>query len=141
MSRMNLALEEQHIQVQNERFFRVLRVLAWALSVLAVVVVALGVLMGLSVANASSVIPVATIGFQSPALKPLWDTAVSGLHLLGSLILVSGVIIGLLVFLGGLLLARSLALTQRVQQLERTIAGGNPFTTASQQARDARLLG
>ncbi len=58
----------------------------------------------------SSVIPAATIGFQSPLLKPLWDGLVAGMQLVGVLVGTIGFVLGLLIGAAGLLWSRSVQL-------------------------------
>lgn len=106
------------------------RLSSWAFYLAALLAVAAAVLAGLSVANASSAIPAATIGFQSPLFKPFWDMIVSSFRVAGGLIVVSGLLVAALLFAFGLMLARARALTARVERLERALATVTPGATA-----------
>jgi hypothetical protein len=98
---------------------------------LAVMLLIVSILLGLSVSGASAVIPAATIGFQSPALKPIWDALVSGLQFLGVLVFGSGLILAILIFSMGLLMRRIADLEYRISQLAGTVEA------ASEQTSDA----
>jgi hypothetical protein len=104
--------------------------LSWVFYGLAVIVGAAGLLIGLSVGGASAAIPAAAIGFQSPALKPLWDTLVGGLQSLGWLVFLAGLVMAALIFCGGLLLSYTTALTRRVGRLEAECAALRQDTAA-----------
>lgn len=97
---------------------RGLRVLSWVLYAIAVVVLALSVMAGLSVGSASAVVPAATIGFQSPALRPIWDALVDGLRWLGVLLFFLGFTISLLFACCGLLLGHTAGLERRLARME-----------------------
>ena len=112
-------------------FSRVLYALAFA-------GVGVSVLLGVSVANAASVIPAATIGFQSPAIKPLWDALVSGLLFLGVLVFISGGCMSLLLAAAGALVGRTGALSRRVQRLESVLGDANAFGPAVGMATPAK---
>lgn len=99
-----------------------LRVLSWALYAIAVVVLVLSVLAGLSIGSASAVVPAATIGFQSPALRPMWDALVDGLRWLGVLVFSLGFVISLLFACCGILLGHAAGLESRLARLEH-VAG------------------
>ena len=107
---------------------RGLKVWSWLLYCMAAVVALAALLLGLSVGGASAAIPAATIGFQSPLLKPLWDALVSGLQLLGWLVFVAGLVMAALIFCGGMLLANGAALTQRVSRLEAELIAARQIT-------------
>ncbi len=93
-------------------------VLSWVMYALAALLLAASLLLGLSVSGASAAIPAATIGFQSPALKPVWDALVSGLQLLGVLVFGGGATLAVLLFSIGLLIGRIARLECRIRQLE-----------------------
>ena len=107
---------------------RGLKVWGWLLYCMAAVVALAALLLGLSVGGASAAIPAATIGFQSPLLKPMWDALVSGLQLLGWLVFVAGLVMAALIFCGGMLLANGAALTQRVSRLEAELIAARQIT-------------
>jgi hypothetical protein len=96
--------------------------LSWLFYGLAVVVAVAALLMGLAVGGASAAVPAAAIGFQSPALRPLWDALVAGLQSLGWLVFAAGLILAALLFCGGAVLSRTVALAQRVSRLEGELA-------------------
>ena len=106
----------------EDRSSQPFKAVPWLLYGLAVLVLGLSVLGGLSIANATSLIPAATIGFQSPLLKPLWDGLVAGMQLAGVLVGTIGVALGLLIGGCGLLWSRSVRLGVRVQRLEAALA-------------------
>lgn len=108
-----------------------LSVLGWVMYALAVMLLIVSILLGLSVSGASAAIPAATIGFQSPALKPIWDALVSGLQFLGVLVFGSGLILAILIFSMGLLMRRIADLEYRISQLAGTVEA------ASEQTSDA----
>ena len=108
----------------TERRCRIVKLVSWGLYAMALAVFGLGILGGLSVANASAAIPAATIGFQSPAFKPLWDELVLWLNIAGGLVVAGSLLMGLTFAAVGLLLTRALTLEQRVHQLESTLATG-----------------
>ncbi len=103
---------------------RGLRVLSWVLYVIAIVVLALAAMAGLSIGSASAVVPAATIGFQSPALRPMWDALVDGLRWLGALVFALGFVISLLFACCGVLLGHAAGLESRLARLEHDAAGG-----------------
>jgi hypothetical protein len=86
---------------------------------LAALLLIASILLGLSVGSASAAIPAATIGFQSPALKPVWDALVSGLQFLGMLVFSGGLLLALLISSIGLLVGRIANLECRISRLER----------------------
>ncbi|MCL4828945.1 MAG: hypothetical protein KJZ95_16390 [Caldilinea sp.] len=96
-------------------------VLGWVMYALAVMLLIVSILLGLSVSGASAAIPAATIGFQSPVLKPIWDALVSGLQFLGVLVFGSGLILATLIFSMGLLMRRIADLEYRISQLAGTV--------------------
>lgn len=98
-----------------------LSVLSWVMYALAVMLLIVSILLGLSVSGASAAIPAATIGFQSPALKPIWDALVSGLQFLGVLVFGGGLILAILIFSMGLLVGRIADLEYRINQLAGTV--------------------
>lgn len=102
-----------------------LRVLSWVLYAIAVVVLALAALAGLSIGNASAVVPAATIGFQSPALRPMWDALVDGLRWFGVLVFSLGFVISLLFACCGVLLGRTAVLESRLARLEHDSGAGH----------------
>jgi len=91
---------------------------------LAALLLIASILLGLSVSGASAAIPAATIGFQSPALKPVWDALVSGLQLLGVLVFGGGLTLAILIFGIGLLVGRVANLECRISQLEGMTSAG-----------------
>ncbi|MBK8049108.1 MAG: hypothetical protein IPK16_19530 [Anaerolineales bacterium] len=115
-----------------------LMIFSRVLYALALVGVVVSVLLGLSVANAASVIPAATIGFQSPAIKPLWDALVSGLLFLGVLVLISGGCMSLLLAAAGVLVGRTGTLNRRVQRLESVLGDTNALGPATGLATPAK---
>ena len=102
------------------RTSRRLIVLSWVLYGLAALLLIASILLGLSVSGASTAIPAATIGFQSPALKPVWDALVSGLQFLGVLVFGGGTTLAILLFSIGLLVGRVANLECRIRRLEGT---------------------
>ncbi len=107
---------------------RGLRVLSWVLYVIAVVVLALSIMAGLSVGSASAVVPAATIGLQSPALRPMWDALVDGLRWLGVLLFSLGFTISLLFACCGLLLGYTAGLERRLARMEHATVDGSTTT-------------
>lgn len=105
-------------------------VVSWVFYGLAVVVGVAALLIGLSVGGASAAVPAAAIGFQSPALKPLWDALVAGLQALGWLVFVAGLVLAALIFCGGMLLSNTAALTRRIVRLEAECAALRHDTAA-----------
>lgn len=116
----------------DQKRARRLSVLSWVMYALAAMLLMASILLGLSVSGASAAIPAATIGFQSPAFKPVWDALVSGLQFLGVLVFGGGLILAILIFSIGLLVGRIANLECRISQLEGT-AEADP-----DQALDAR---
>ena len=102
----------------------------WIFYGLALIVAVAALLIGLSVGGASAAVPAAAIGFQSPALKPLWDALVAGLQALGWLVFVAGLVMAVLIFCGGMLLSNTAALTRRIGRLEAECAALRQDTTA-----------
>ena len=98
-----------------------LSVLSWVMYALAVMLLIVSILLGLSVSGASAASAAATIGFQSPALKPIWDALVSGLQFLGVLVFGGGLILAILIFSMGLLVGRIADLEYRINQLAGTV--------------------
>jgi hypothetical protein len=98
-------------------------VLSWILYGLAAVLLIAAILLGVSVSGAAAVVPAATIGFQAPMFKPVWDALVSGLHLLGVLVFAAGFIAASLAFCIGFLVRRAARLEQRLAALEATLTG------------------
>ncbi len=98
-----------------------MRIFAWGLVTLASVVLVAGILAGLYIINISSLLPAATAGLQSPAMKPFWDTLVSGFHIVGAAVLVSGVALGGLLLGIGFLVSRNQALAVRLDNLEAIV--------------------
>jgi hypothetical protein len=96
--------------------------LSWLFYGLAVVVAVAALLLGLAVGGASAAVPAAAIGFQSPALRPMWDALVAGLQSLGWLVFAAGLILAALLVCGGAVLGRTVALAQRVSRLEGELA-------------------
>jgi hypothetical protein len=106
----------------HDRSTSTLAVTSIVLYVLAGLVLVLGVYMGLAFANAPAAIYGLTIAFQIPALTPLWDALASGLVFVGAILFVISLALSTLLIASGLLLRRFLALSQRVQQLEASLA-------------------
>jgi len=104
---------------------RGLRLLSWAFYAVAIAVLAMAVLAGLSVGNASAVVPAATIGFQSPALKPMWDALVDGLRWFGFLLFSLGFTISLLFACCGYLLGYAAGLERRLLRVESAASAGD----------------
>ena len=104
---------------------RGLRLLSWVFYAVAIVVLAMAVLAGLSVGNASAVVPAATIGFQSPALKPMWDALVDGLRWFGFLLFSLGFTISLLFACCGYLLGYAAGLERRLLRVESAASAGD----------------
>lgn len=99
---------------------------SWVFYGLALIVAVAALLIGLSVGGAAAAVPAAAIGFQSPALKPLWDALVNALQSLGWLVFVSGLVMSALLLCGGLLLSYIVTLARRVNQLETALASAQP---------------
>ena len=95
--------------------------LSWIFYGLAAVIGVAALLLGLSVGGASAAVPAAAIGFQSPALKPLWDALVAGLQSLGWLVFVTGLVLAALLVCGGALLTYTAGLVRRVNRLEAAL--------------------
>lgn len=108
----------------NQNRSRGLTMGSWIAWGMAAALLVASILAGLTVGGASAAVPAATIGFQAPVLKPLWDTLVSGLQLLGVLVFVSGLTLSILMFCIGLLLRHAAGLEQRVRLLETTLVEG-----------------
>lgn len=124
---------EETMQTKEVRG-RGLRVLSWVLYAIAASVLALSVLAGLSVGSAPAVVPAATIGFQSPALRPMWDALVDGLRWLGVLLFSLGFTISLLFACCGLLLGHTAGLERRLARIEHDTVAGRATATASATA-------
>ena len=103
---------------------RWLDVLSWGMYGLAAIILGAAILIGLSVSGAAAVVPAATIGFQSPALRPLWDALVTGLHQLGALVFAAGFVVAVLVFSIALLVGQLTRLSRRLDALERLSGAG-----------------
>lgn len=95
-----------------------MKLAAWSLTTLAIVVWVAGIGTGLYIVNIPSVLPAATLGLQSPATKFFWDTLVSVFQMMGVLMSVSAAMLGGLLLGSTLLLLHSQALTVRIQRLE-----------------------
>ena len=106
----------------ENRKFTIVKLVSWLLYGVALFVFGLGMLGGVSVANAAAAIPAATFGFQSPALKPLWDQLVTWLNIAGALVAGVSFVLGLTLAAVGLLLTRAYRLDCRVRQLEASSA-------------------
>ena len=119
---------EETMQTKETRG-RGLRVLSWVLYAIAVVVLALSIMAGLSVGSASAVVPAATIGLQSPALRPMWDALVDGLRWLGVLLFSLGFTISLLFACCGLLLGHTAGLERRLAHIEHAAVADHATTT------------
>ncbi len=117
---------------------RGLRLLSWVFYAVAVVVLAMAVLAGLSVGNASAVVPAATIGFQSPALKPMWDALVDGLRWFGFLLFSLGFTISLLFACCGYLLGYAAGLERRLLRVESAASAGDTGQPVAVVAAPAR---
>lgn len=109
---------------------RGLRVLSWVLYVVAIIVLVLAAMAGLSIGSASAVVPAATIGFQSPALRPMWDALVDGLRWLGTLVFALGFVISLLFACCGILLGHAAGLESRLARLEYDAGAGHATATS-----------
>lgn len=114
---------------------RWLDVVRWGMYGLAAVIVGAAILIGLSVSGAAAVVPAATIGFQSPALKPLWDALVTGLHQLGALVFAAGFVVAVLVFSIGLLVGHVTRLSRRLDALERLLGNRTPQEPAPEPGK------
>ena len=109
----------------EENRSRGLRLLSWAFYAFAIVVLVMAVLAALSVGNASAVVPAATIGFQSPALKPMWDALVDGLRWFGFLLFSLGFTVSLLFACCGSLLGYAAGLERRLMHVESALPAGD----------------
>ena len=96
--------------------------LSWIMYGLAAALVVASILLGLAVSGASAAIPAATIGFQAPIFKPVWDALAAALQFLGVLVFGGGLVMAILLLGIGLLVGRVVALERRVTQLEGTTA-------------------
>ncbi len=112
------------MQTKQNRI-RGLQILSWVLYAIAIVVLALAAIAGLSIGSASAVVPAATIGFQSPALRPMWDALVDGLRWLGALVFALGFVISLLFACCGVLLGHAAGLESRLARLEHDMGSGH----------------
>ena len=110
------------------------KLLSWSLYALAAALLVASILLGLSVSGASAAIPAATIGFQAPIFKPVWEALVSALQFLGVLVFGGGLVMAILLFGIGLLIGRVATLEHRVSQLEGTAALDSPANGAHQMA-------
>ena len=108
--------------------------LSWIMYGLAAALVVASILLGLSVSGASAAIPAATIGFQAPIFKPVWDALVSALQFLGVLVFGGGLVMAILLLGIGLLIGRIASLEHRVSQLEGAGALDSPANGAHQMA-------
>lgn len=106
--------------VQPDKHLAGLRLASRALYVLAVISLVVGALIALSLANGAAAVPAVTLGLQSPVLKPVWDMLVSWLRLLGVLLFLGSLLVSAVVATCGLLLSRSVKLSERVERLEAT---------------------
>ena len=102
-----------------------MKIFTWGLVTMAIGVLVAGILAGLYIMNISSLLPAATVGLQSPAMKPFWDTLVSGFHVVGSSLLVFGVVLGILLLAVAFLLARNHALVLQLSRLEASLDASN----------------
>jgi len=120
----------------DDRRARSWKLLSWIMYALAAMLAVASILLGLSVSGASAAIPAATIGFQAPIFKPVWDALVSALQFLGVLVLGGGLVLAILLLGIGLLVGRIAALERRVSQLEETaaLAAAQPADYAHQSA-------
>lgn len=120
----------------DDRRARSWNLLSWIMYALAAMLAVASILLGLSVSGASAAIPAATIGFQAPIFKPVWDALVSALQFLGVLVLGGGLVLAILLLSIGLLVGRIAALERRVSQLEGTaaLATAQPADYAHQTA-------
>ena len=112
------------MQTKQNRI-RGLQILSWVLYAIAIVVLALAAIAGLSIGSASAVVPAATIGFQSPALRPMWDALVDGLRWLGALVFALGFVISLLFACCGVLFGHAAGLESRLARLEHDMGSGH----------------
>lgn len=110
------------------------RMLSRVMYGMAAVLLIASILLGLSVSGASAAIPAATIGFQSPAIKPVWDALVSALQFLGVLVFGGGLVMAILLLGIGLLIGRIAGLEQRLGKLEATIVPDHATNTMHQAA-------
>lgn len=92
-----------------------------ALYILAAIVLTLGTIAGLGLANARAAISGVTIAFQSPALMPLWDAIGSGLIYLGATLWIASLLSSALLVVCGRLLRRSSQQAQRLVRLEAAL--------------------
>lgn len=106
--------------------------LSWIMYGLAAALVVASILLGLAVSGASAAIPAATIGFQAPIFKPVWDALVSALQFLGVLVFGGGLVMAILLLGIGLLIGRIASLEHRVSQLEGAGALDSPANGAHQ---------
>ncbi len=113
--------------------------LSWLFYGLAAVVAVAALLLGLAVGGASAAVPAAAIGFQSPALRPLWDALVAGLQSLGWLVFAAGLILAALLGCGGLLLSNTVKLARRVSRLEGELVLCRQDTAAPRQPNSSTL--
>jgi hypothetical protein len=107
--------------------------LSWLFYGLAAIVAVAALLLGLTVGGASAAVPAAAIGFQSPALRPMWDVLVAGLQSLGWVVFAAGLILAALLLCGGVVLGRTVALARRVSRLEGELAVLQQGTAAPRQ--------
>jgi hypothetical protein len=105
----------------HDRSTTALTVTSIVLYALAGLVFVGGVYMGLAFANAPAAVRGLTIALQIPALTPLWDALASGLVFTGAIVFVISLAVSTLLIASGLLLRRSVALSQRVQRLEAAL--------------------
>ncbi len=91
-------------------------------------VLAGGVLLGLVLTSAAALVPAASSGFLSAPVKPLWDTWLAGLRLLGTVEIAASVLISGLLAACGLLWGRTADLAARVAALETQSSAGEAAT-------------
>lgn len=147
-----------HLAVRNEtgafammteqKRVRRWKLLSWIMYGLAAALLIASILLGLSIGGASAAIPAATIGFQAPIFKPIWDALVSALQFLGVLVFGGGLVMAILLVGSGLMIGRIATLEQRVGQLEGTSVIDEPtsrcaqaMVTPSAQVDDTRSRG
>jgi hypothetical protein len=109
--------------------------LSVVLYVLAAIVCLLGIFTSVSLANAAAIVPRATIAFQVPGLRPIWELLVSGLRTAGLVALGIALITSALMAACGLLLWRSATLSLRIQRIEAALAQADILPATAREAR------
>jgi hypothetical protein len=125
---------ETFVMMTEQKRTRSWKLLSWSLYALAVALLVASILLGLSVSGASAAIPAATIGFQAPIFKPIWDALVSALQFLGALVFGGGLVMAILLSGIGLLIGRIATLEHRVSQLEGTATFDLPASNTHPKA-------